>query len=86
MEIAARCITPQSEKVFLERLTIIKLLGEVIIHHSDPEVCNSRQNTRSLTLVGSRLTISQIHPSLGIVEYDHLVTSTPLFCKGGVTT
>ena len=86
MEITARYIALQFGKEFLECLITIKLPGEVITHHSNREVCNSRQGTRSITLVGSRLTISQIHPLLDIVEYDHLVTSTPLFYKGGVTT
>ena len=77
-------LTPVGER-FLERLMINKLLGEVIVHHSNPEVCSSRRTTRSITLVGPRLIISRIHPLPGIVVYDHMATSTVLSCNGGVT-
>ena len=34
-------LTPVGEE-FFERLTIDKFPGEVIVHHSNPEICNSR--------------------------------------------
>ena len=45
------------EGEFFERLTISKLPGEVIVHHS-----NDRWNTRSISLVGPRPTTGRVYP------------------------
>ena len=69
---------------FFEHLVIDKLLREVIVHHFYLGIYNSRWNTKSITLVGLRPIVGQVHLPLGIVMHDHLVTSTLLSCKQGV--
>ena len=79
----SRIVPLPGEEIF-KRLTINEPLGEVIVHHSDTKICDSRWNTRSISLVRPRPTIGQVHLPLDIVEYNHLVMSTLLFYKEGV--
>ena len=80
--VAPLTITPVVEE-FFEHLAIDKLLGKVIVHHLYLGICNSRWNTRSITLVGLRPIIGRAHLQPGIVVYDHLVISTLLFYREG---
>ena len=64
-------IIPFPGEEFPKRLKNNKHPGEVIDHRSGIEICSSRWDTRSISLVGPRPTIGRVNPPLGIVEYDH---------------